>query len=361
MELLTEQNARKIGSVLGELVSVEDPMNNRGVGRSFLRIRVKVDVEKPLVGGFWVPRENKEKVWAEVKYEKIADFCFGCGRLGHMVRFCENKGEMGEEIEGRRRYGLWMKAAPIKGREEGRWKREKDKDTKKWEEGMVGRGIGKEDGNGIDGMGERGMFGKKEVGKSETRRKEVGKEINMMGRQGSRENGSKYWEEESNEKKEKGVGGGCELEKEYRYEEEEDERMVRNIKEGEIEGETRLEEKMMGIKMVDKEGMGKENERNEEDREKGNAKKKNGWGQKDVGSNMGGERGVLEVITNWEREVREEIQRTRWRMESPVRKNGQDKRVPYIMELPPEEEVEGSGYELIENKEGVGVRKKREK
>lgn len=131
MELLTEQNARKIGSVLGELVSVEDPMNNRGVGRSFLRIRVKVDVEKPLVGGFWVPRENKEKVWAEVKYEKIADFCFGCGRLGHMVRFCENKGEMGEEIEGRRRYGLWMKAAPIKGREEGRWKREKDKDTKK--------------------------------------------------------------------------------------------------------------------------------------------------------------------------------------------------------------------------------------
>ena len=69
---------------------------------------------------------------------------------------------------------------------------------------------------------------------------------------------------------------------------------------------------------------------------------------------MGEERGVLEVITNWEREVREEIQRIRWRMESPVRKNGQNKRVPYIMELPPKEKVEGSGYELIENKEGVG-------
>ena len=125
LELLTEQNARKIGSVLGELVSVEDPMNNRGVGRSFLRIRVKVDVEKPLVGGFWVFRENKEKVWVEVKYEKITDFYCGYGRLGHVVRFCENKGEMGEEIEGRRRYGLRMKAAPKKegGREDGREKK----------------------------------------------------------------------------------------------------------------------------------------------------------------------------------------------------------------------------------------------
>ena len=50
-------------------------------------------------------RANREKVWAKVKYEKIAYFCFGCGRLGHVVRFCKEK-EVNEVMEERKRYGL---------------------------------------------------------------------------------------------------------------------------------------------------------------------------------------------------------------------------------------------------------------
>ena len=49
---MTKQNARKIGSVLRELVRVEDPIWNKGVVRNFLRVRVEVDVGKPLVRGF---------------------------------------------------------------------------------------------------------------------------------------------------------------------------------------------------------------------------------------------------------------------------------------------------------------------
>ena len=38
------------------------------------------------------------------------------------------------------------------------------------------------------------------------------------------------------------------MEKEYKYKEERDERIVINIKEEEIKGKTRLEEKMLGLK-----------------------------------------------------------------------------------------------------------------
>ena len=117
LELMTIHNARKIGSVLGELRSVEDPIWASGVGKSYLRIRVEIETEKPLMGGFWVLRGNKGKVWAEVKYEKITDFYFGCGRLGQVLRFCEERGEQYKEGD-RKRFGIWMKAAPVKVKEE---------------------------------------------------------------------------------------------------------------------------------------------------------------------------------------------------------------------------------------------------
>ncbi|XVE62243.1 hypothetical protein DITRI_Ditri06bG0102600 [Diplodiscus trichospermus] len=74
-----------------------------------------LDTTGPSVTGFWVPGEGKERVWAEIKYEKISDFCFGCERLGHVMRNCDRLCEV-REIQGRkRRHGLWLKALPWEG------------------------------------------------------------------------------------------------------------------------------------------------------------------------------------------------------------------------------------------------------
>ena len=104
---------------------VEDPIWNKWVIRSFLKVRVAVDVEKPLVAGFWVSRGDKRMVWAEVRYEKIVDFYFGCGRLGHVLKNCEEGMSLPEEVEGKMKYGLWMKVAPIRATEKGKWKENK--------------------------------------------------------------------------------------------------------------------------------------------------------------------------------------------------------------------------------------------
>ena len=50
-----------------------------GVGRIFLRIRLGLKVDEPLVEEFWLPKEVKEKSWVHIRYEKLLEFCFACG------------------------------------------------------------------------------------------------------------------------------------------------------------------------------------------------------------------------------------------------------------------------------------------
>ncbi|OMO71257.1 reverse transcriptase [Corchorus capsularis] len=112
IEMLTRSNANIIGSRMGRVIKIEDPVTSGGLGRSFLRIRIEIDAHNALVDGFWVPRKNMEKVWAEVKYERLADFCYCCGKLGHVLKQCpENDGEDNGE-EKRYRYGPHMRAIP---------------------------------------------------------------------------------------------------------------------------------------------------------------------------------------------------------------------------------------------------------
>ena len=84
LEMMTRVNAEKIGRKIGRLVEVEDPMMVEGGGRGFLRIRVAMKVLKPLEDGFWVPRRDKDRACASIRYEKLFDFCFACGKLGHL-------------------------------------------------------------------------------------------------------------------------------------------------------------------------------------------------------------------------------------------------------------------------------------
>ncbi|OMO95873.1 hypothetical protein COLO4_15631 [Corchorus olitorius] len=85
LDMMTKENAEKIGKILGKLNKVEDIMDGSGMRRVFLRIRVAIDISKPLCNGFWVPRDGKEKLWASLSEEY--------------------------------RFGNWIKAAPMREEE----------------------------------------------------------------------------------------------------------------------------------------------------------------------------------------------------------------------------------------------------
>lgn len=57
----------------------------------FCRLKVMVDVTRPLRRGVFVSMEDQGKVWLAFKYENLPIFCFNCGIMGLGVRDCDKQ------------------------------------------------------------------------------------------------------------------------------------------------------------------------------------------------------------------------------------------------------------------------------
>ncbi|XBI97037.1 hypothetical protein VPH35_033242 [Triticum aestivum] len=104
-----------IGSDFHEVLDVDVGHDGRAVGK-FLRIKVKLDINEPLMRGFTLDRndeqspkaskgdanggeERKKKkklVWCRFEYEYMPDFCYTCGIIGHSEKDCISKPPKGE-------------------------------------------------------------------------------------------------------------------------------------------------------------------------------------------------------------------------------------------------------------------------
>lgn len=65
------------------------------VGR-VLRIKVLIDIRKPLMRGITAKVESMEKKWCSFPYEFLPDFCYTCGHIGHIDTQCSIQLEKGE-------------------------------------------------------------------------------------------------------------------------------------------------------------------------------------------------------------------------------------------------------------------------
>ncbi|KAI8022776.1 hypothetical protein LOK49_LG03G00471 [Camellia lanceoleosa] len=91
---MTRKNAQIIGQRQGNLIGVEALHEGLLLERSFLRLRVEMDVTKPLPLGFFLQANSSSpdtvhEVWVSYKYEKLDEFCYDCGRLGHNNTLCK--------------------------------------------------------------------------------------------------------------------------------------------------------------------------------------------------------------------------------------------------------------------------------
>ncbi|XP_028768869.1 uncharacterized protein LOC114726437 [Neltuma alba] len=129
------ENAIRLGEKIGEVVLVENPKKNDLMVRNFLRVRVLVDLRKPLISGLRSPRPGKEPMRIKVRYERLQNFCFACGKIGHDLRSCPEKRDEDAYVE--IEYGSWL------GIQAARWMEEAIKPCKEdWEE-LGGRGMGR--------------------------------------------------------------------------------------------------------------------------------------------------------------------------------------------------------------------------
>ncbi|XP_074271522.1 uncharacterized protein LOC141595452 [Silene latifolia] len=55
---------------------------------NFVRVKVWLDLSKPLIPGYYLALNEREHQWIAFSYEGIFIFCKTCGQVGHRVSFC---------------------------------------------------------------------------------------------------------------------------------------------------------------------------------------------------------------------------------------------------------------------------------
>uniref|UniRef100_A0A7N2L834 Zinc knuckle CX2CX4HX4C domain-containing protein n=1 Tax=Quercus lobata TaxID=97700 RepID=A0A7N2L834_QUELO len=101
--------------MVGSVCSVDDV--SQMDGGSFMRVRVLIDINKPLCGGRRFSSSQGEQGWVSFKNERIPKLCYWCGCLSHVDRDCElwldSEGQLKKEEQA---YGSWIRAPPfVKG------------------------------------------------------------------------------------------------------------------------------------------------------------------------------------------------------------------------------------------------------
>ncbi|KAM1605423.1 hypothetical protein ACFX1Z_026279 [Malus domestica] len=99
-------NIQRLTQVAGQFIVLEDP----GKARGFLRVRLLIDTGKPLCNGCWIRRDQNRDTWVDFRYERLQDFCYRCGRIGH----CNTECTFQARGEGGAAYGEWTKAPPVR-------------------------------------------------------------------------------------------------------------------------------------------------------------------------------------------------------------------------------------------------------
>lgn len=87
---LNSKTGMVVAKSLGDVIAVEEP-GDRGRMTNFLRVRIWLDISKPLKKGFFLRRSKEEDLWVRFKYERLSDFCYGCGRVSHTANDCKEK------------------------------------------------------------------------------------------------------------------------------------------------------------------------------------------------------------------------------------------------------------------------------
>ncbi|MBA0575590.1 hypothetical protein Golob_023934, partial [Gossypium lobatum] len=95
IESIDRETALDVGNTIGELVAIDWKDRLRS-WIEFMRLKVKIDVSKPLrrIVKF-IDKDGIERIGL-LKYERLSDFCHSCGIIGHTLK---DKGMRGNGVE----------------------------------------------------------------------------------------------------------------------------------------------------------------------------------------------------------------------------------------------------------------------
>ncbi|XP_041010287.1 uncharacterized protein LOC121254353 [Juglans microcarpa x Juglans regia] len=109
---MSEEIGENLASSIGHVLHVEADSDGMAWGKC-MRVRVAVDLYKPLLRGKWV-QLDEQKYWVSLKYERLQSFCFHCGILAHKLKGCQGqKGVTVGDQSKTSQFGPWLRAQPM--------------------------------------------------------------------------------------------------------------------------------------------------------------------------------------------------------------------------------------------------------
>ncbi|KAL0347721.1 UNVERIFIED_CONTAM: hypothetical protein Scaly_1788100 [Sesamum calycinum] len=108
---MNQDVASYIGRKLGKVKEV-DRDSSGDIWGSSVRIRVSIDITKPLKRALKLRTVLGDEHLVTFTYERLPNFCYLCGCLGHLARQCETQLQDGFRDPGENSpYGNWLRAA----------------------------------------------------------------------------------------------------------------------------------------------------------------------------------------------------------------------------------------------------------
>jgi hypothetical protein len=106
--LMNKEVGELLGNEVGECLEVDVGDGDVKIG-SFLRVKIRLDIRKPLMRGVTVQVgvAGVEK-WCPIIYEFLPDFCYICGLIGHTDKACSIQLQKGDK----RQFGGEMRWLP---------------------------------------------------------------------------------------------------------------------------------------------------------------------------------------------------------------------------------------------------------
>ena len=112
MRSRSESHIRQIGGSIGQVLEVDK--DEIGWDKS-ARLRILLDIKKPLKRVQRIAVKSGSSVLVEIKYERLPTFCYMCGVIGHIERDCLSP--LVEDKEEEKQWGSWIRASPRRGRQ----------------------------------------------------------------------------------------------------------------------------------------------------------------------------------------------------------------------------------------------------
>lgn len=118
LEAFTNANTKILGDSVRTAMMFEKPSVDGRFDRSFIRVRSLINLECPLVSGFWIPRLGKDPAWVSVKYERLQTFCYQCGWINHDGRRCMESLAPKQGVDAVKEYGSWLTTSAVRTAED---------------------------------------------------------------------------------------------------------------------------------------------------------------------------------------------------------------------------------------------------